>query len=180
MTKKRWTPTEAARELGITDRHLRRLAADGVVVDKGGGFDPLPTLQGYLRHVTKDQAGRQARTELAQVETIRKKLLTRRQLGETMTHHEVREFVSQEIWVRHLSAWSKGCSYLYYVMRETFDGDDKRARVVTSQVADAVQHELNRLRDDLEQKLRDLRRDLRDDRRIDQLMNELSGDGTPT
>ena len=177
MTRKRWTPTEAAHALFISDRHLRRLVSEHVLTpDKTGGFDPIPTMQGFIRHRQKDSAAKQARTALTEVETMRKRLLTRRQLGETVTIAELRDFVSAGVWGRALGAWNVCCSYLFYALRERL-GDETQARVIASEAADAGLHEMHRLRDDLAAKLRDLRRDLRDDARIEGLMAELATGG---
>jgi hypothetical protein len=172
MTRKRWSPTEAAHALSISDRHLRRLVSEGVLTpDKAGGFDPIPTLQAYLRHVTKDADGKAARTALARVETIRKRLLTRRQVGEMITREELTEFAT-DIWVRTLGAWNAAAAHLFHALTGVVDQREQYR--IASLADDAGKSEINRLRDDLEARLKGLRRDLRDDDRIERLLVELA------
>lgn len=177
MPAKRWTPTECAAALRITDRHLRRLVADQVLAQHpAGGFDPVATCLAFIAHLQKDEDTKSARRELMQVEAQRKRIAMRRHLGELVTRDELTAF-GTDIWVRTLGAWNASTSYLYYGLAGHVD--EMTQRVIAGKAADGGLYEMNRLRADLEVKLKDMRRDLRDEERVEQLLSELAASQEP-
>ena len=176
MTKRAWTPTETAAALGISDRHVRRLVSEHVLTPGKAGFDPIPTLQAYLKHVTKDGEGRRARTELAQVETMRKRLLTRRHLGDMLTAKE-RATLDDALFEGTWSAWQLAAA-TFFAELGAIVGLDHRERLRIANVADqAGKAELIRFRDSWRDQQKDVRAYLRDEERIERLVGELSATG---
>ena len=171
MPAKRWSPSECAAALRISDRHVRRLVVDQVLAPTPAGFDPVDTCLRFIQHLQKDEDTKSARRELMQVEAQRKRLTMRKHVGEMATRDELTGF-STDIWARTLGAWNCCMSHLYYGLAGHVD--EKTQRAVASTVASYGLAELHRLRDDLEAKLKDMRRDLKDEGRVEQLLFELA------
>ena len=171
MPAKRWSPTECAAALRISDRHLRRLVADQVLAQTPTGFDPVDTCLRFVQHLQKDEDTKSARRELMLVEAQRKRMQMRKHVGELVTRDELTEF-GTDIWVRVLGCWNASTSHLYYGLAGLVD--EMAQRAIAGKVADYGMAELHRLRDDLEAKLKDMRRDLKDEERVERLLADLA------
>jgi hypothetical protein len=173
MTKRAWSATETAAALGISDRHLRRLIGEHVLAPGKAGFDPIPTLQAFIRHLQRDSEAKRARAALAEVEAKRKALQLRRQLGQLVTLDELRDLAG-ELWSGIWSAWQISAA-TFYAHVGMVPGVDSRERLRISNICDQTgKAELIALRERWEAKLRGEKLSLQDQDRIDALIGTLS------
>jgi hypothetical protein len=172
MATKTWSQSEAAEALRISTRHVRNLTSDGVLpVRRDGRYDPLPTALAYLAHTQKDAAGKQARTELAQVEAARKRLLMRKHLGQLLTMDEHAE-LDTELWAAHWQVNTLCGAYYYHALSGVVDPQTQLR--IAGEAEALSKAELVQLRDRWAAKLKDRRVSLHDGDRIDRLLTELA------
>lgn len=162
---------EMAALLQLSDRHLRRLSADGILPAADRGYDVVATLVAYLRHAKRDSEGRQARTELAKVESARKRLQLRRQLGHFFTPDEFiaasdRQFELQ--W----HGWMRGGVHLHRELMLVLPSSE--ALRVAHTVDAGVKAWLIEARDAWRKRWLELRDAARDRERVDGLLRELT------
>lgn len=76
--------------LGITSRHVNRLASDGVLDRDDDGFDLEGSVRKYCEHLRSDAEVRAERRKLIEAQVSATRLRAQRQTGDLLTRKEVR------------------------------------------------------------------------------------------
>jgi len=176
MTTKKWPAAKTAEFLDISERHLHRLVAEGILPAAGaGGFDALAVVRAFLLHVKSDAEGRQARAALAKAQTLHRTVKTKSALGELVTLAELQS-LSDDLWSGVWSAWTLAAAYFYEHIGYLpgVDADDQLR--VAGHCDQAGKAQLIHLRDTWAARLRGERVRLRDDDRINALLGSIAED----
>ena len=91
---------QLAKLFDVSERMIDKLGEQGVVVraKNGGGYDFERSVHNYVRHLKRDDTGKQARTELVRATTQDRRLRVASRAGEVLTEREFGEVIDR-VWM---------------------------------------------------------------------------------